>query len=281
MAEASEPSIVEPSADVENGFNGGLDSDSDDYDPSTVITEDADSVFPAVPQIPTVTSALASSHPLPQRPTPQSEGIAPPTGSNQQPLSTQPRTKGGFELDEDDVEIAQDEDDADSKDMLDVYGADDGVEEDAVTNSAVPQGLIDSLSPSAKQANGVASIAVSQGALRGASGVDSSAALPAVADVDTQRVTTATPVPSITTIPVQAAPASENVTNLPGPVLAKGRLSHDVIGILEDRIKEDPRGDIDAWLALIEELKGRNKQEEVRKTYDRFLQIFPRCVCSP
>ena len=68
------------------------------------------------------------------------------------------------------------------------------------------------------------------------------------------------------------------MTATPTSATPKSRLAHDTIGILEDRIKEDPRGDMTAWLELIEELKGRNKEDEVRKTYERFFQVFPLAV---
>ena len=65
----------------------------------------------------------------------------------------------------------------------------------------------------------------------------------------------------------------ENVKSLP-----RARLPQDKIGMLEDRIKEDPRGDLDAWMSLINEHKRRNKVEDVRATYDRFLEVFPTSV---
>ncbi|KAK4911872.1 mRNA 3'-end-processing protein rna14, partial [Elasticomyces elasticus] len=75
---------------------------------------------------------------------------------------------------------------------------------------------------------------------------------------------------------------SSIASNLPAQAFAsslsaqpKSRLSHDVIGILEDRVKDDPRGDIDAWLELIQEYKNRHKEDDTRKTYERYLAIFP------
>ncbi|KAH9905865.1 suppressor of forked protein-domain-containing protein [Xylariomycetidae sp. FL2044] len=59
---------------------------------------------------------------------------------------------------------------------------------------------------------------------------------------------------------------------------AKPRIPIDIVSILEDRIKEDPRGDLDAWLTLIEEQKRRNKIEEARNLYARFFQVFPRAA---
>ncbi|KAJ8121153.1 hypothetical protein ONZ43_g2328 [Nemania bipapillata] len=58
----------------------------------------------------------------------------------------------------------------------------------------------------------------------------------------------------------------------------KLRLPADVVGMLEDRIKEDAKGDIEAWFALIEEQKRRHKIEDTRNTYERFLEIFPQAA---
>ncbi|KAI9738217.1 MAG: mRNA 3'-end-processing protein rna14 [Cirrosporium novae-zelandiae] len=61
----------------------------------------------------------------------------------------------------------------------------------------------------------------------------------------------------------------------PIATLPTARLPHDRIGILEDRIKEDPRGDMDAWLDLISEHQRRNKLDDARSVYDRFFEVFP------
>lgn len=66
---------------------------------------------------------------------------------------------------------------------------------------------------------------------------------------------------------------------------SRGRLPHDRVGILEDRIQEDPRGDIPAWLELINEHRSRNKIESAREVYERFFKVFPQavspsCLCS-
>jgi cleavage stimulation factor subunit 3 len=60
--------------------------------------------------------------------------------------------------------------------------------------------------------------------------------------------------------------------------MPKARLPLDRVGILEDRIKEDPRGDIDAWLSLISEHRKRNKSDDARSVYERFLKVFPSAV---
>jgi cleavage stimulation factor subunit 3 len=94
------------------------------------------------------------------------------------------------------------------------------------------------------------------------------------------------PVPDVT---MTGAPALLNIASgrqstapvTPVPTstaLPKARLPQDRIGILEDRITEDPRGDIEAWLSLIEEHRRRHKNDEARATFDRFLKIFPTAV---
>ncbi len=64
----------------------------------------------------------------------------------------------------------------------------------------------------------------------------------------------------------------------PSIAAPKLRLPHDRVGILEDRIKEDPRGDLEAWLNLIGEHRKRGKIEDARRVYDRFLAVFPSSV---
>ena len=53
----------------------------------------------------------------------------------------------------------------------------------------------------------------------------------------------------------------------------------DPVTLLEARIKEDPRGDIDAWLNLMADYKRRSNLDELRKVYHRFLEVFPQAVC--
>ena len=60
--------------------------------------------------------------------------------------------------------------------------------------------------------------------------------------------------------------------------LPRARLPHDKVGLLEDRIKEDPRGDVDAWTSLITEHRRRGKLDDARKVYERFFVVFPSAV---
>lgn len=90
--------------------------------------------------------------------------------------------------------------------------------------------------------------------------------------------------PSAPGVPSVQAPASQVLTSAglsaQGVSVPKARLPHDTTGILEDRIKEDPRGDMDAWLCLIAEHRKRNKLEDARAVYERFLKLFPQAVSS-
>lgn len=80
-----------------------------------------------------------------------------------------------------------------------------------------------------------------------------------------------------TTQTLTSAAPSTSVQSTSAP---KARLPHDRTGILEDRIKEDPRGDIDAWLSLISEHRKRNKLDDARAVYERFFKVFPQAVSA-
>ncbi|KAI9822453.1 MAG: Cleavage stimulation factor subunit 3 [Pycnora praestabilis] len=74
---------------------------------------------------------------------------------------------------------------------------------------------------------------------------------------------------------VIATEISSSTAETPNTAVSKARLPHDRVGILEDRIREDPRGDMDAWLSLISEYRKRDKFDDARNVYDRFFKIFP------
>lgn len=75
---------------------------------------------------------------------------------------------------------------------------------------------------------------------------------------------------------VAAAPQQVNATVPATPTSA--RLPHDKVGQLEDRIKEDPRADTDAWMSLISHYKEKGQFDQMRSVYDRFLKVFPDAV---
>jgi len=79
---------------------------------------------------------------------------------------------------------------------------------------------------------------------------------------------------------VQAVPrGSVAEAGAPAPVSA-GAVPHDTIGLLEARVREDPRGALDAWLALVAEHRRRNKIDDARAVYNRLLEVFPQSVSS-
>lgn len=84
------------------------------------------------------------------------------------------------------------------------------------------------------------------------------------------------PPPQASNVPA-TAPA---IPDIPSAAAARTRLPTDIIGQYEDRIKQDPRGDLDAWLALIDEHKRRYKTEDTRAVYERFLEVFPQAVSA-
>ena len=54
----------------------------------------------------------------------------------------------------------------------------------------------------------------------------------------------------------------------------------DPVALLEARVKEDPRGDMDAWLNLIADYRRRSRLDDAGNAYSRFLGVFPQAVSS-
>jgi cleavage stimulation factor subunit 3 len=87
---------------------------------------------------------------------------------------------------------------------------------------------------------------------------------------------TSFPVPS----PAAASKAPVTSSSSSSVPLPKARLPQDKVGIFEDRIADDPRGDVDAWMSLINEHQRRSKFDDARAVYERFFQVFPFAVSS-
>ncbi|KAH7197087.1 uncharacterized protein B0J16DRAFT_278174 [Fusarium flagelliforme] len=77
----------------------------------------------------------------------------------------------------------------------------------------------------------------------------------------------------ISTAPTHA-PVPPAVPSNVTPVLA----GLDPVALLEARVKEDPRGDMDAWLNLIADHRRSSRLDQARSTYNRFLEIFPQAA---
>lgn len=77
--------------------------------------------------------------------------------------------------------------------------------------------------------------------------------------------------------PAAGLQSQPNAASAPGQAMS-ARLQADTIGLLEDRVKEDPRGDVDAWKALMQEQHRRNRIEDARDVYERFFGVFPQAA---
>ena len=233
---------------------------------------------------------------------------------NKPSITKQPRTIGGFVVDDDDDDDYDGGDDGDNDDengVDDDGGGDEvdsGVNSDTLKAKAVMEELGDvgengrttstSLSIPRRSASHTPQSAVTQGdasaqvVLRErTASLDES---DGIANSNEVNVTTAT-------IPETVASTESKPATNPQPPsipLSRGasmqenvehsipiaRLPHDRVGILEDRIAEDPKGDVDAWLNLINEHRRRNKVDDARAVYERFFKIFPsavRILCLP
>lgn len=79
--------------------------------------------------------------------------------------------------------------------------------------------------------------------------------------------------------PVATVEEPENGAVAPAEPVNNGvKPPQDVVTTLEARIKEDPRGAMDAWLDLMAELRARSNVESIRSVYERFLAVFPQSV---
>lgn len=211
---------------------------------------------------PLLSPSQSSLHQLPPRPLSNAPLISTATSTMSQPSTPAqqiPKLRGGFEVDDDDGD-AQDNSLEEAQDD-DVYGL--GAPTD-LNGSSDTHGALDRSSKSPAQENGITQVPVQA--------TDSSTDVPSsIVSNNAQLQSTATSNGVGTVFADQTLPD-------PMSALPKSRLAHDVVGMLEDRIKDDPRGDTSAWLELIEEYKSRNKDDLVRKTYERYLEIFPLAV---
>ncbi|KAK4124646.1 hypothetical protein N657DRAFT_595714 [Parathielavia appendiculata] len=92
------------------------------------------------------------------------------------------------------------------------------------------------------------------------------------------------PAPQVNAAAAAAAATSSGLPendNTAGPSafgVAAGPVAVDKNSQLEERVRNDPRGAMDAWLALIAEHRSKNDIEQSRQTYERFLAIFPQAA---
>jgi cleavage stimulation factor subunit 3 len=192
------------------------------------------------------------------------------------------KTKAGFIVDESDDE-KEEEDGVQSTQLNETASAQSNIGSRAVKDAqdmslhSAPQETV----ASSKSINGSTAVPVSTSASPvPASSLQSS--------VPIQGKPT-TPVPPTSSIPQPtaqplgtAAPAMSAPGGVPAqaPTSLPARLPHDKVGQLEDRIKDDPKGDTAAWISLIEHYREKGQHDFARNVYERFFKVFPYAVRS-
>jgi cleavage stimulation factor subunit 3 len=237
--------------------------DDEEYDPDNAFDETAGS--------PSANSASMPESAVNTPPVALNEGALMPQPAEAAAAPTpakQVRTKGGFvddsEDDEAEVPVTV------SKASATLSGASGSLQR-SVTLSPNPNNTTQQTMPSSSAHD------------QALPGVSDSVAVPEIS-VAASVPSGGTPVPDSTkkAPPSHLNAASASHTTAPAsPVSAsmpKARLPQDKVGQYEDRIADDPRGDIEAWQGLIDEHRKRHKHEEARAVFERFLEVFPQAV---
>ncbi|KAL3475027.1 hypothetical protein BJX99DRAFT_166708 [Aspergillus californicus] len=259
-------------------------SDSDDYDPSNTLSEqyhdpshDPKQSENASPDSPTSVSQPQPQLSLPQKIDPSQPASQTPTPSrpesqvstsapNQASFQLKTRTIGGFVVEDEDEDDAGDDADYEPPAVL-------GVEDmNTIPSQPIPG--------NANEATSTPDVSLDEAAQDSASAknvpTSSFSSVPVASKNDGSMNLGQNLYNSRTTLQPEILRESATATPTPdSPSTSKGRLPHDRVGILEDRIQEDPRGDIPAWLELINEHRGRNRIDSARDVYERFLAVFP------
>ena len=106
-------------------------------------------------------------------------------------------------------------------------------------------------------------------------GVPSGATGPDVSGTPAQHSVIAGPPPEMNNASVSSGTPIPASGRAPTPIPS---FELDFVAVLEQRVKNDPLGDLDAWLDLMKEHRQRNRFDELRTVYSRFLKIFPHSV---
>ncbi|KAK5126393.1 hypothetical protein LTR85_010629 [Meristemomyces frigidus] len=250
--------------------------EDDDYDPSSFSFGDSaaeptaqqDTVMPDQPQpVPATTEVSATEQ------------------------TTKPRTVGGF--------IVEESDEEDEEDMAPVPSQSNGTEgtQSGLGATAVSEAAQDVSLASEPTQDSAAAQQSAQASLNGSAataittlpGVPDALVAPSAVSASDASLTaqqdqgkqedisagtngtvsiSATPKPSVNGV---TAPPDHTVP----PTPTSARLPHDKVGRLEDRIKDDPKADTQAWLELIAHYREKDQIDNVRRVYDRMLEVFP------
>ena len=261
-ADAYDPAVAMPDYQYQEADDADGDDD-EDYDPSTFAVE-----------------------------TEPNEALT--TAPSQPAQQTRPKTVGGFIVDDDDDE--EEEQDAGVPTPTQLNGAaDESSHVDAVTAPVESNTVIasepsqeDASAPSTALLNGSSSDVV-PAPVPNTESPSVSAPVPAPAfsfqsptDQGKQATSiTASAVPSATATPqppVSSAPPQRTANTSVPPLPTPQRLPNDKVGLLEDRIKEDPKADTAAWRELIKHYREKGQLDNARKVYARFFEVFPSAV---
>lgn len=194
------------------------------------------------------------------------------SAQSEQPSKPQ-QTVAGFVLEESDDE--QDESAPTPAQLSGDAGALAASQAPDVSLHSAPQ---DTATPSTSL-NGSAAVSVPASTL---SLPDSSTLQPPVADsgkTAISPVASAVPTPQPEANGIAAAPLPVAQVNGSSVAAPSARLPHDKVGQLEDRIKDDPKGDTEAWLTLIKHYYDKGQYQGSRDVYKRFFEVFPTAVC--
>lgn len=266
-----------------NPEDAGDGDDDDDYDPSSFnfgndATEQQDTAMTEAETAPTATETAPAEQ------------------------LSKPKTVGGFIVEESDEEDEEDSAAAPAPSQLNgTEGAQSGLGAAAVSNAAQDVSLASE--PTQDSAAAQNAQAQAQASLNGSTATTPAPAMsndvastsaftapaaslplaqgktevisPAAAGTHGTTSVSATPKPSINGV---TAPPDNNAVP---PTPTTQRLPHDKVGRLEDRIKEDPKADTQAWLELIQHYRDKEQITNVRKVYERALEVFPTAVRLP
>ncbi|KAF4126057.1 cleavage stimulation factor subunit 3 [Geosmithia morbida] len=253
----TQDSHISADAEEEEEEEESVQDDGADYDPESVS-------FDPPFQVPDPDPAPASSAPAP--------AVAPGADARTKTQSQRPKPKmsGGFVVEASDDEEEDDDDDDDEEEDDDDGGDDDGDGDDGNGNgnANTPQTDAAVAAVAATENNGTSVPTRSQN--------QTAQAQPQ------QQQQHGIPVAS-RSVSVMPAPAPAPEARIPEPHVPVGIptvAGLDPTVILEARIKEDPRGDMDAWLGLMADHRRRSSVDALRSVYNRFLEVFPQAVKS-
>ncbi|KAK3068323.1 mRNA 3'-end-processing protein rna14 [Teratosphaeriaceae sp. CCFEE 6253] len=82
----------------------------------------------------------------------------------------------------------------------------------------------------------------------------------------------ATPQPSTNGI---SAPSALETIPAALTISTSQRLPHDKVGRLEDRLKADPKADVEAWWTLLQHYRDKDQLDNARSVFTRMLEVWP------